>query len=72
MSNFTHRDVSEHERWMMAYEELVASLADGFDMCIYEYTNGANQGQSVNDESLHVCASVTVVVIELKRRRPLN
>ena len=50
MTNFTHRELSKHERWVIAYEELVESLTDGFDMSIYEYTNDMSCRQRLEDE----------------------
>ncbi|MHC4458984.1 MAG: hypothetical protein ACYS0I_18235 [Planctomycetota bacterium] len=50
MTNFTSRELSKHERWVIAYEELVASLTDGFDMSIYEYTNDMSYRQRLEDE----------------------
>ncbi len=29
----------EAPRWIAGYEHLAETLADGYDMCIYEYTN---------------------------------
>ncbi len=34
-----HNVEAEAPRWIAGYESLVDSLADGYHMCIYEYTN---------------------------------
>lgn len=34
-----HNVDAEAPRWIASYEALADTLADGFDMCIYEYTN---------------------------------
>ena len=39
MPDFNARDLSDVERWVSFYESFVDSVRDGYDMCIYEYTN---------------------------------
>lgn len=39
MAKFVMRDATRHEQLVSAYEGLVASLDDGYDMSVYEYTN---------------------------------
>lgn len=34
-----HNIDAETPRWVAGWEALAESLADGYDMCIYEYTN---------------------------------
>jgi hypothetical protein len=39
MPNFIYRDLTNIERWVSDYESFVTEVADGYSMCIYEYTN---------------------------------
>ncbi len=50
MSDFIRREVSKHERFVIAYEGLVSSLTDGYDMSIYEYANDISCRQRLEDE----------------------
>jgi hypothetical protein len=49
MPDFVHRELSRYERWVSSYEGFVNSLAEGYDMCIYEYTNDLSCRQRLED-----------------------
>lgn len=39
MPGFSHRSLTESERWVSDYESFVAELIDGYSMGVYEYFN---------------------------------
>ena len=49
MTDFTYRDLSKYERCVAAYEDLVESLIDGYEMCVSEYTNDLSCRQQLED-----------------------
>lgn len=49
MSDFIHRELAKHERWVTGYEGLVSSLSDGYGMSIYEYTNDMSCRQRLEE-----------------------
>ena len=49
MSGFIHRELTKYERWVAGYEQLVELVADGYDMCVYEYTNDMSCRQHLED-----------------------
>lgn len=49
MTDFSYRNLTEYESLVVAYEELVASLSDGYDMSIYEYTNDLSCRQRLEE-----------------------
>ena len=49
MSNFTFRELTRFEQWVVAYERLVNELGGGYSMCIYEYTNDLSCRQQLED-----------------------
>jgi len=52
MSNFTFRELTRFEKWVVAYEGLVQQLGGGYSMCIYEYTNDLSCRQQLEDTRL--------------------
>lgn len=49
MSSFAHRRPSREERWVAAYETLVASLHGGHETSVDEYANDLSCRQSLED-----------------------
>jgi len=49
MNEFTHREMTDEERWVQANEHLVGRLPDGYSMSICEYTNDISCRQMIEE-----------------------
>jgi len=65
MINYTHREPSKYELWVIAYEEFVEELKEGYDMSIYEYTNDMSIRQFLEDNRKELKEQVFWQRIEL-------
>ena len=49
----THNVPIEAPRWIATYEQLAETLNDGYDMCIYEYTNDMSSRELLDRYQSH-------------------
>jgi len=49
LSEFIHRKPGDAEQLVSDYEAFVADIADGFWMCVYEYTNDLSCRQLIEE-----------------------
>lgn len=48
-----HNTEVEAPRWIAAYEFLAQTVGDGYDMCIYEYTNDMSSRELLHQYAEH-------------------
>jgi hypothetical protein len=52
MTDYSNQELSKYELLVSSYETFVGSLSDGYDMCIYEYTNDMSCRQILEEARL--------------------